>query len=292
MGEHTRTRRRRRDADNIRVSVASGVAELVPDRFRARAMTLLLDGTAQSYVDLDDPTYLSFEYMRRIGHVLDLAAPPGLPLRVLHLGGGAWTLPRYVAATRPRSSQQVVEIDAELVEMVRHYLPLPRGSGIRVRVGDARQMASQYPDARFDVVVSDVFAGARTPAHVTSVEFMTEIARILRPDGVYTANLADGSGLAFARSQVATVRAVFDQVCVLADGGVLKGRRFGNVVLVASRRALPIEELARRLAGDIFPGRVVAGQALTDFTAGARPVLDTHAVASPPPPPTVYIGGW
>jgi spermidine synthase len=75
--------------------------ELVPDPDRPRAWTLVVDGTPQSHVDLDDPRHLEFEYMRRLGHLIDLAAPPARPLRVLHLGAGALTLARYVAATRP-----------------------------------------------------------------------------------------------------------------------------------------------------------------------------------------------
>src|SRR5260370_26183424 len=108
-----------------------GMAELVADPARARAWTLLIDGTPQSHVDLDDPEYLDFEYVRRLGHVVDLAAPPGRPLRVLHLGAGGLTLARYVAATRPRSSQLVAEIDGALVEWIRRVLPagLPAHTG-------------------------------------------------------------------------------------------------------------------------------------------------------------------
>src|ERR1700683_241581 len=93
--------------------------ELLADLDRPRAWMLLVDGTPQSHVDLDDPQYLEFEYMRRIGHLLDLAAPDGEPLRVLHLGAGGLTLARYVAATRPGSGQLAVEIDAELGDLIR-----------------------------------------------------------------------------------------------------------------------------------------------------------------------------
>src|ERR1700689_5738479 len=87
--------------------------ELLAGLDRPRAWMLLVDGTPQSHVDLDDPQYLEFEYIRRIGHVADLAGPAGQPLRVLHLGGGGLTLARYVAVTRPGSSQLAVEIDPQ-----------------------------------------------------------------------------------------------------------------------------------------------------------------------------------
>lgn len=125
-GDRKRSERRQ---EPVTATVDGGVAELVPDRERPRAWTLLVDGAPQSHVDLDDPSYLSFEYQRRLGHVIDLAAPPGRPLQVVHLGGGAFTLARYIAASRPRSTQQVVEIDAPLVQLVRRELPWTRRPG-------------------------------------------------------------------------------------------------------------------------------------------------------------------
>lgn len=258
--------------------VGSGVAELVPDRDVPGGWTLTVNGTPQSHVDLDDPAHLEFEYVRRLAHVADLVAPE----RVLHLGGGAWTLARYLAATRPRSTQQVVEIDAELIELVRARLPVDRAWRLRVRQGDARAVLTRTRPTSFDLVVTDVFAGARTPAHLTSVEFVSLAARALRPGGVYTANIADGGPLTFARAQVATVRAVFPHVCVLAEPAVFRGRRFGNFVVVASHAELPVADLARRTAGDPFPGRVE--HELARFTGGARPTTDATATDSPEPP--------
>lgn len=278
---------RQRDRGTAR-TVDSGTAELVPDPDRRRAFTLLLDGTPQSHVDLDDPTYLEFEYVRRIGHLVDLAAPPGRPLRVLHLGGGALTLPRYVAATRPRSAQQVVEVDAALVELVRRGLPWDRSCRIRVRTGDARAVLERAPDASFDLVVGDVYADGRCPAHLTTAEFAAAVARTLRPGGYYAANVADGAPLAFARGQIATLRSVFPEVCLIGDPGVLRGRRFGNLILVAGRTAPPVSGLTRRAAGDPFPGRVLHGDELARFTGGAAPVTDATARPSPPPPKDLF----
>jgi spermidine synthase len=276
--------RNRRADETVTREVDSGFAELVPDPDMPDAWTLCVNGTPQSHVDLDDPARIEFEYVRRLAHVTDLVAPPGAPLRALHLGGGALTLPRYIATTRPRSTQQVAEIDAALIELVRARLPVDRTWRIRIRHGDARAVLAKAPEDTFDLVVTDVFAGARTPAHLTSVEFVSLVARALRADGVYAANIADGGQLPFARAQVATVRAVFPQVCVLAEPTVLRGRRFGNFILVASRAELPLSDLTRLIAGDAFPGRVEHGESLTRFTGGARPTTDETARQSPMPP--------
>ena len=82
-------------------------ARVVVDAARPSGRTLVLDGVEASYVDLVDPTHLEFPYVRRLADVVDVAAPAGRALDVLHLGGGGCTLPRYVAATRPGSRADV-----------------------------------------------------------------------------------------------------------------------------------------------------------------------------------------
>jgi spermidine synthase len=270
------------------IPVFGGTAELLADADRDSSWMLLVDDTPQSHVDLDDPTHLEFEYVRRIGHVLDLAAQPGAALDVVHLGGGALTLPRYLAATRPGSRQRVVEIDQPLTDLVRQHLPLPRGARIRVRSDDARAGLGALRAGSADVVICDVFAGARTPGHLTSAEFAADARRVLRPSGVYAANVADGPPLRFARGQVATLRSVFRHVCLLAEPGTMRGRRFGNLVAVASDADLPVEDYVRRCARDPMPARVVHGHDLVRFAGSARPVLDVDAVASPEPPEGVF----
>lgn len=279
---------RRRGDDRIVVPVDTGRAELVPDPDRPRSWTLLLDDAPQSHVDLADPTHLEFEYVRRCGAALDLIAPSGTPLRVLHLGGGALTLPRYVQATRPGSTQRVAEVDGALVELVRRELPWPADPRLKVRVADARATLESSRDAGYDVVVADVFAGARTPAHLTSAEYAGQVARVLAPGGWYLANLADGPPLRHARAQVATVRQVLPRAALIGDAAVLRGRRHGNLVLVAGRVEPPVPELTRRAAGDWFPGRVLAGDELDRFAAGAPVATDADATGSVPPPPGIF----
>ncbi|QKW23506.1 fused MFS/spermidine synthase [Kitasatospora sp. NA04385] len=272
------------DPRPVEREVALGTAKLMPDIDLDGGWLLTLDGTPQSYVDLQDPTHLEFEYVQRIAHLLDVAAAPGEPLDVLHLGGGALTLPRYLAATRPGSRQQVVELDGPLTEFIAEHLPWP--FGIDVTVGDARAALASVAPAAVDVVVADVFRGSRTPAHLTSVEFVRLAAAALRPGGCYAANLADGPPLAFAKAQAATVAAVFAHVCLVAEPAVLRGRRYGNVLLIGSDAPLPAGELTRLLAADPFPAR------LTETPEqAAEPVTDATATDSPPPPSGAFSLG-
>jgi spermidine synthase len=273
-------------------TLASGMhAEIRADRWVPGAFELVVDGTPQSHVNLDNPSELFFEYVSRMGHVIDQLKLPGEPLTALHLGAGALTIPRYIEATRPGSRQQVLELEPELVELVRKELPLPRGASIRVRYGDARATLAKLPaglKGAVDVLVVDVFGGARIPAHVTSVEFYRECRAFLAPEGVLLVNVADGSGAAFARGQAATIATVFDDVAVLAEPQVLRGRRFGNFVLVASPSPLPLEWMPRLLARGPHPATLVHARELRNWIAGAPVVTDATALPSPPPNRSVF----
>jgi hypothetical protein len=264
-------------------------AVIEPDRWSRGSFTLIVDGTPQSHVNIDDPSQLFFEYVQRIGHVID-QLPDG-PITAVHLGAGALTLPRYVEATRPGSRQQVVELESDLVDFVREHLPWARSASIRVRHGDARAVLEKLPaglQGSVDLLVVDVFGGSTIPAHVTSLEFYTAAARLLAPGGVVCVNIADGPGLAFARSQAATLLEATGNAAALAETQILKGRRFGNVVLVGSATPLPLEWMPRLLAGGPHPAKLVSGPELVSWIAGAPIATDATAIPSPPPSKGIF----
>jgi spermidine synthase len=266
-------------------------AVIETDRWVPGSFTLVVDGTPQSHVNLDNPAELFFEYIQRMGHVIDQIGTTGQPITAVHLGAGAFTLPRYIEATRPGSRQQVVEIESDLVDFVRKELPWSPRAQIKVRHGDAREVLGKFPAGlrgSVDLLVVDIFSGARTPAHVTSLEFYTEAVSLLSDDGIVLVNVADGPGLAFAKAATSTLASVVADVALLAETQILKGRRFGNVVLVGSRSPLPLEWMPRILAGGPHPAKVVAGDELRAFIAGAPIVTDATAIQSPPPAKSIF----
>lgn len=296
--------------DPVRLS-SGHVASIEEDRFIPGAVQLVVDGTPQSHVNLRDPSQLFFEYMARIGHVIDLFHSPGAPISALHLGAGAFSLPRYVEATRPGSRQQVVELESALVELVREAAPLPKRASIRVRHGDAREVLGRLPEGMrgaMDLVVVDIFAGSQTPAHVSSVEFYELVLPLLAEGGLVVVNAADGKGLPFVRGQLSTLSSLFSEVAAIAEPQVFKGRRFGNVVIVAAsptgnepssstgsmsgRGAMheTLDWLPRLLAGGPHPARLLAGRELAELIGGAKPVTDATAVPSPAPAPGLFGG--
>src|SRR3954465_155258 len=178
--------------------------ELIVDEEHPGGTMLVMDDVRQSYVDLDDPTYLDFEYVQYFASVLAIL-PPG-PLAVTHIGGGALTLPRYLQASRPGSPQIVLEPNAELTELIRSRLPLPREHRIRVRPVEGRAGLAELADASADVVVLDAYADGRVPAALTTLEFFTDAARVLRPGGLLLANLVDEPGLRYVGRVLAGLR--------------------------------------------------------------------------------------
>lgn len=265
---------------------SGGLAELLADEERPGGWLLLVDRIRQSYVDLDDPRYLDFEYMQAFADVLD-ALPDG-PLAVTHVGGGACTFARYVADVRPGSPQIVFEPDEAVMGLVRARLPFTRGARIRVRPVTGRPGVAALGAGSADVVVLDAFSGGRVPADLTTAEFAADVARVLRPGGVLLVNVADGPPGVFSRRLAAALRSALPELAVIADPAVLRWRRFGNVVLVASRAELPVVRLATASAGAMFPRRVLAGSELEQWLGGARPLTDADPMRSPEPPDELW----
>lgn len=251
------------------------------DRDDRGGITVVMDGSPQSHVQPDDPTLLVFEYVQHLALALDTL--PSGPLGVTHVGGAGLTLPRYVEATRPGSTQIVLEPDAALTALVRKEIPLPRRHRIRVREVDGRSGVAALADASADVVVTDAYADGRVPAELSSAAYVLDVARVLRSDGLALWNLADESGMRYVARVLATVRLGLPQVALIATHEVLKGKRFGNSVVVASRLPLPLERLRREVARAHLPTGLREGAALDRLVAGARPFVD-DAARSPVPP--------
>lgn len=206
--------------------------------------------------------------------MLDCCAAPEAALRVVHLGGAGCTLARYVAATRPGSTQVVFEHDEHLAALARTAFDLRTTPRFRLRVRDARAGVARLLPASQDVVIRDAFLGSSVPPHLTTVEFVRDVARALGRDGLYIANIADGTALRASRAEAATALAVFRRVALVVEPSQLRGRRYGNVLLIASARPLPLAALTRRLAAGAAPARALTGRRLADLVAGHAPITD------------------
>lgn len=225
----------------------------------------LIDGMESSYIDLNHPEHLEFEYMQHIDAAVGSILGDDVPLRALHLGGGACCLARAWDATHPGSAQLAVEWDPEIARVVREWFPLPRSPRLRIRTADARAALEGFPPGRWDVVVRDVFVRGLVPPHVADDGAWAAMRRVTTDDGVVAVNLADSPPLAFARGEVARALRHIGPAVAVSEPAVLKGRRFGNVVVVASPGGLDAADIARRVRRLPLPARVLAGDELRAF---------------------------
>ena len=280
---HTRQEAELRSGDLVLRPGDDG-AMLVPDRAYPNAFTLRVGRTDQSYVDLDDPLRLEFDYVQRIADLVDCLVPTGTRVRAVHIGGAAMTLPRYLAATRPQSAQLVFEPDVTLTDFVRTHLPLPRRSGIKVRAVDGRSGVAELRDGFAELMIIDAFVGPRVPAELGTAEFFASARRVLAEPGMLIMNLTDRGPFGYARRVLSGIAESFPNVVLCTEPSTLKGRRFGNVIIAGSAGPLPYPAIAERAGRGPFPYRVLHGARLDQLRAGARPFSDADPESSPEPP--------
>ncbi|TQJ35064.1 spermidine synthase [Arthrobacter sp. SLBN-122] len=264
--------------------IDTGDCELVADQDNSTGWLLKINGVMSSHIDLADPLFLDFEYMRWMAALVESRWPPSdassAKLRGLHLGGGACSMARYFAAAYPDARQVVVELDGKLAEYVRNWFDLPKAPLLRIRVGEARAVTETLTAHTRDFIVRDVFAGAHTPRPLTTAEFNRHVKRVLAPGGLYVANSGDAPDLRNAREDAATIAAEFRHTVIIADPAMLKGRRYGNMVMAGSDEPIGDDpQLRRRLLGGAVPAHLWDDAQVRAFAAGA-PVR--HDPPSPP----------
>jgi MFS family permease len=246
-----------------------------PDATNANGRTLWLDDLRHSYVDLADPSDLQFSYIRSFADVVAVRFPNHEAIDALHIGGGGFTMPRYLRAEYPGSKSTVLEIDQAVLDVNRDELGLRTGPDLRVDIGDARTGIRRRPDNSADLVISDAFGSLSAPWHLTTTEFMDDVQRVLRPDGVYVLNIIDYPPLRFARAELRTLQEHFAHVGIIGPRAVIDGAFGGNVVLVASNT--PIDETALSELVGTHGNVLITGDALDEVIDGAPTITDDFA---------------
>ena len=249
---------------------------IVHDDQRPGGRVLVLDTLRHSYVDIEDPTHLEFGYTKVFADVINAQAPPG-PIDVLHVGGGGFTLPRYLRAVRPGSTNVVLEIDPGLVEVAKKRLGLRLGPDIEVRTGDARVLAGTVPQGAHDVVLGDAFGGIAVPWHLTTLEFAQAVGAALRSGGAYVLNIIDYPPLRFARAEVATLLRAFEHVAVIAPPALIDGTQGGNFVLVGDDDPVDAEQITTSIRARNGDEHVLTGDGARAFALGAPVLTDDYA---------------
>jgi spermidine synthase len=247
-------------------------ARIEIDSERPTAELLVLDREYNSEVEQANPRYLSFPYTSWIGNAIAATGRPGTPLDAVFVGGGGFTLPRWLEATRPGSHSNVLEVDGRLVEFDRQRFGLHTSSDLHATVGDARVTMRREPTASADVIVGDAFSGLTVPWQMMTTEWLHEVQRVLRPNGLYTLNMIDLRPLKLLRAEAATLLAAFTNVRMITFVGRDGHPEGGNIVLLASDGPLPVAHRPTTESTGTFDRAAV-----TRLVAGAEPLRDDYA---------------
>jgi spermidine synthase len=240
---------------------------------------LVLDDLHHSYVDLNDPTYLHYDYVRWIAKAIDAMNAPRSPLDAVFVGGGGFTLPHWLIATHPGSQARVLEVDGELIDFDKERLGLHTSPALQVSVGDARVGMLNVGTDSADVVVGDAFGNLAVPWHLATAEWAEEVKRVLKPNGLYALNVIDLPPLDLQRAEAATLLDAFANVRLVTFGAE-EHPVGGNAVLLASDRAIPLaatteNKRATSLSYDEVESFADGAQILRDDYAPADQLLTT-----------------
>jgi hypothetical protein len=253
--------------------------ELLSDLDRPTGRVLLVDGVEQSYVD-DDPTHLEFEYMQHMALVNDIVRPEPDRVRAVHLGAGAMSMPRWLAATRPGSQQLAIEASTDVLDAVRDLAPV----ACEVRIGDAVQAVDTLAAGTADIVIWDLYDGPRAITAGLTLESVQSMRRLLVDGGIALLNVSDMTPFDVVRPVLAALRTCFDDVVLLAEPSTLRGRRSGNCVLVGCvGGALPHVSMARAGAAAPVRASVLADGKLAAFVGDSKPATVADPLPAPDP---------
>ena len=248
--------------------------KIEPARAQGReALALRLDSLIHSYVDIEDDRFLGYGYEKGLAELAAHAAERDEAFRTLVVGGGGYTLPRYIDSVYPRGWVDVIEIDPEVTRAAYERLGLRREARIRAYDGDARMVARRLEPDSYDFVVGDAYNDVSVPYHLTTLEYILDIKRLMKEDGVYAVNILDKmDGGGFLRATARTMAEAFEYVYVIRGGHITFGASRDTILVAASEEPIDADELyaaSRRAGFDSAWGVVMADADLADYLAAA-----------------------
>jgi spermidine synthase len=215
-----------------------------------RVQALYLDRLLHSYTSLDDPTALVYDYERTYAEAAAYQAVRHPGLRVLFIGGGGYTFPRYMEAVYPDSELDVIEIDPEVTEIAHDMLGLRRDTHVTSYNEDARTFLEREPAVTYDLVYGDAFNDYSVPYHLTTREFNDRVRAWLSDDGLYVVNIIDGPWGNFLRGYAHTLQQTFDHVYLVIDLEAWRRSPRSTLVLIATNTPLDLDALRAAEGGD------------------------------------------
>lgn len=246
---------------------------------RRWADAMVLDHLIHSINDLNDPLYLDYEYIRIYEEIIRWRKNRGVGLKVLFIGGGGYTLPRCLEVMYPDAQLDVVEIDPEVTRIVHEYLGVPKNTRIRSYNEDGRWFVMRTGEkGAYDFIIGDAFNDLSIPYHLTTKEFASQLAELLKPDGILMANVIDSfqKGL-FMPSYIRTLEEVFGKgnVHLVSHKPIHEHSGISTRVIVASKQNIDMNDFItfiRREKGQSAMSHVLPAERLQEYLS-QRPTI-------------------
>lgn len=244
----------------------------------ANLQALVLDNLIHSYVSLDDPRHIEYEYERIYAEVLKWLYEGDTEFKSLTIGGGGYTFPRYMEITYPRSHIDVVEIDPEVTRVVYQHLGLPKTTKIRSFNTDGRWFVMNCSD-KYDVIFTDAFNDLSIPYHLTTKEFVEQLKSIMTPDAILMSNIIDNFHKgAFLPSYMKTLMAVFgdNNVHLISVSPDFENMRISTFIVIATNKPVDMRRFDSWLKtklGDRAKSVLLTGDQVKEFLANRYSVV-------------------
>lgn len=205
------------------------------DEATGKTMRVMVTGPRgkQSAMYLDDPIVLACEYTKYYG-----LAPHFKPdmKKLLMLGGGGYSFPKYALSHYPDARMDVVEIDPRVTALARQFFTYKDDPRINVFHEDARTFLNKTHMV-YDVILCDTFSSHYSiPFHLSTRECIEKLYGALVDGGVVFVNILssiEGDTGRFLRAEYATFKAVFPQVYLFPVASAEDPGRWQNVMLIA-----------------------------------------------------------
>ena len=184
---------------------------LTEDAEGLRTLRFGADGPSQSIVKVGDPGHLELPYARTLPACLAFALKPR---RILIVGLGGGSLPRFFHRHFPEMMIEVVELDPDVVALAKEYCGFEEDARLRVFVDDGRDFI-ETSSGGYDVIVLDSFDTDSIPAHLTTLEFVSAVKKVLAPEGIAIANVWGREANPLYASMLMTYQAAFADIYIL-----------------------------------------------------------------------------
>jgi spermidine synthase len=245
---------------------------------------MVLDNLIHSYVSLDNPYHIEYEYERIYSDVLKWKFQKEQPFKSLTIGGGGYTFPRYMEVYYPNAQIDVVEIDPEVTRIVYNHLALPKTTKIKSYNTDGRWFVMNSKD-KYDIIFTDAYNDLSIPYHLTTREYAQQLKNVLNPDGIIMSNIIDNFQKgAFLPSYIRTLREVFGErnVFLLSVSPDFKNTRISTFIVIAGNGKIDIKDFDQHVKAHLkghATSAIVPDDLMEEFMKNRRSVVITDDYA-------------